>query len=118
MKIYVRINQRLPHQAFYRCGYKFGKSWRELDVDKATAMRLFDEQMLDVSEKCPAELVDYQDKPAGDISKNQTEPANPQGKASPEGETQNNTLTGSEEAKTEEKTAPAEPGKAASTKDK
>lgn len=93
MKIYARIHPKMPHQSFYRCGYRFGKNWHELDVDKATAMRLFAEQMLEVSDKCPPELASGessgQDKPAGDIGSHQDQSTNPPGTPSPESANQN-----------------------------
>lgn len=79
MKIYVRINKRLPHQQFFRCGYKFGKTWTTLDVDKATALRLKEEQMLDVSDTRPEELPE-EVKPAKDTG-DTVQPANTAGTA-------------------------------------
>ena len=96
MKIYVRIHPKMPHQSFYRCGYRFGKNWRELDVDKATAMRLFAEQMLDVSDTCPPELASGepsgQDKPASDIGSHPDQTKSP-GTPSPESANQNGTVS-------------------------
>ena len=76
MKIYVRIHPKIPHQSFFRCGYKFGKNWTELDVDKATAVRLRSEQVLDVSDNRPTEMSGH-DKPAGDIRRGQNQLPNP-----------------------------------------
>lgn len=97
MKIYARIHPKMPHQSFYRCGYRFGKNWRELDVDKATTMRLFAEQMLEVSDKCPPELasgeLSGQDKQTGDIGSHQDQSTNPPGTPSPESANQNDTVS-------------------------
>lgn len=63
--LYVRINPKLGATRFYRCGIEFGQAWQSvIDVDDATAQRLEEEQMLEVTEERPAELDD--DAPAGD----------------------------------------------------
>lgn len=116
MKIYARIHPKMPHQSFYRCGYRFGKSWRELDVDKATAIRLHSEQMLEVSDKCPSELASGepsgQDKQTGDIGSHQDQSTNPQGTPSPESANQNDTVSdGNKQPGTDDDTDdPAETG--------
>ncbi len=57
--LYVRINPKLGTACFYRCGIEFSQAWRPLiDVDDATAQRLEEEQMLEVTETRPAELDD------------------------------------------------------------
>lgn len=96
MKIYARIHPKMPHQSFFRCGYKFGKKWTELDVDKATAVRLRSEQMLDVSDKSPVEL-SGQDKPDGNIGSGQGQLPNPAG-TTPKSENENGSLTGNGDA--------------------
>ena len=55
-KIYVRIRPRASAQRFFRCGLEFLKAWREVAVDDATAKRLEEEQMLEVSATRPAEM--------------------------------------------------------------
>ena len=92
MKIYARIHPKMPHQSFFRCGYKFGKKWTELDIDKATAVRLRSEQMLDVSDKRPTEL-SGQYKPDGDIGSGQGQSPNPAGTTTPKSEDENGSLT-------------------------
>ncbi|MDR0997386.1 MAG: hypothetical protein LBL69_06985 [Zoogloeaceae bacterium] len=51
--LWVRIIQKSPASAFFRCGMQFGKGWREVAVDAATARRLKAEQMLEVSDSAP-----------------------------------------------------------------
>ena len=58
--LYVRIGQAQKSvERFFRCGAEFTKAWTVLnDVDSATAQRLEEEQMLEVSETRPVELND------------------------------------------------------------
>lgn len=57
--LYVRINQRKEAERFYRCGIEFGRGWKKAsDLDDATAQRLEEEQMLEVTATHPAELED------------------------------------------------------------
>lgn len=63
--LYVRIQQRKEAERFYRCGMAFGRAWKKVsDVDAATAQRLEEEQMLEVTDKKPAEF--EEDASAGD----------------------------------------------------
>lgn len=63
--LYVRINQRKKVESFFRCAIKFSRAWQTLEeVDEATARRLKEEQMLEVSETKPDDLED--DASAGD----------------------------------------------------
>jgi ribonuclease E len=63
--LYVRINPRTGQGSFWRCGIQFSQAWQPVrDLDDATAQRLEEEQMLEVTETRPAELAD--DVPAGD----------------------------------------------------
>lgn len=55
--LYVRIKPKTGADAFFRCGMKFTKVWQKLnDVDNATAKRLEEEQMLQVSKDEPADF--------------------------------------------------------------
>lgn len=57
--LYVRVQPRSGQATFFRCGIKFGKDWLKLtDIDAATAQRLEEEQMLEVSETKPADFED------------------------------------------------------------
>lgn len=51
--VFVRVNQRSPATAFFRCGMRFTKEWTPVEVDGATLNRLQEEQMLEVSETDP-----------------------------------------------------------------
>lgn len=63
--LYVRINPRKEANCFWRCGIQFGLAWQLVrDLDDATAQRLEEEQMLEVSESCPADYTE--DEQAGD----------------------------------------------------
>lgn len=55
-ELYVRIQQKQGAVRFFRCGMEFTKAWKRVEVDAATAARLEEEQMLEVSETIPAEL--------------------------------------------------------------
>ncbi|MGB4065386.1 MAG: hypothetical protein WBK19_16300 [Azonexus sp.] len=63
--LYVRINLRMAAESFWRCAILFTRDWKKVsDLDAATAQRLEEEQMLEVSETRPA---DYpEDEQAGD----------------------------------------------------
>jgi hypothetical protein len=52
-KIYVRVKPKSPVAVFHRCAMKFDAAWLEVIVDDATAKRLGEEQMLEVSETQP-----------------------------------------------------------------
>lgn len=52
-KIYVRVKPKSPVAVFHRCAMKFEQAWLEVIVDDATAKRLGEEQMLEVSETQP-----------------------------------------------------------------
>ena len=55
--LYVRIQKKQGAARFFRCGIEFTKAWKTLyEVDEATAKRLEEEQMLEVSETKPADL--------------------------------------------------------------
>ncbi|WP_369952322.1 hypothetical protein [Ralstonia syzygii] len=54
--LFVRVQPKKSSETFHRCGFKFGKAWREVEVDSATAKRLGEEQMLEVSEERPADM--------------------------------------------------------------
>ena len=55
--LYVRIQKKQSAARFFRCGIEFTKAWTKLEeVDAATAARLEEEQMLEVSETQPADL--------------------------------------------------------------
>lgn len=62
--LYARIKPKLGATRFFRCGIEFGQAWTEVRcLDDATAQRLEEEQMLEVTETRPAELDEPQ---AGD----------------------------------------------------
>lgn len=44
-------------ETFHRCGERFARDWRRVDVDAATANRLHAEQMLEVTDKQPEDYV-------------------------------------------------------------
>lgn len=52
--LFVRINLKTEAERFFRCGIQFGREWTRVEVDEATAMRLQEEQMLEVLEVDPA----------------------------------------------------------------
>lgn len=57
--LFVRVQLKSGQKTFFRCGIKFSQDWLRVDdVDAATAKRLEEEQMLEVSEKQP---VDYEE---------------------------------------------------------
>lgn len=62
--LYVRIHLKTGSQKFHRCGMAFTREWQKVEVDDATAKRLQEEQMLEVSAGVPADYVD----PAADAS--------------------------------------------------
>jgi hypothetical protein len=55
VKLWGRIQPKQASQKFYRCGIGFGREWPEepIEVDKATAERLKQEQMLEVTDIDP-----------------------------------------------------------------
>lgn len=54
--LYVRVQPRSGQSTFHRCGIQFSKAWLKVtDIDAATAQRLEEEQMLEVSETKPAD---------------------------------------------------------------
>lgn len=55
-ELYVRIQRKQGALRFFRCGMEFTKAWQRVEVDAATAARLEEEQMLEVSETAPAAL--------------------------------------------------------------
>jgi len=57
MDLHVRVKPKSGAQQFYRCGMLFTLAWALVTVDDATARRLDEEQMLEVSEDTP---VDYE----------------------------------------------------------
>lgn len=57
LRRYVRVKPKSGAQQFYRCGMLFTLVWAMVMVDFATAQRLDEEQMLEVSADTP---VDYE----------------------------------------------------------
>lgn len=53
-QLYVRVAPKSGVTQFYRCAILFTLAWALVEVDKATAARLHEEQMLEVSETEPA----------------------------------------------------------------
>lgn len=63
--LFVRINPRKEAESFWRCAIQFTKAWKKVsDLDAATAQRLEEEQMLEVTETRPADYTE--EEPAGD----------------------------------------------------
>ena len=57
--LFVRIKPKSGAIGFFRCGMKFTPAWQKVEnIDDATAMRLEQEQMLEVSEAQPDDYVD------------------------------------------------------------
>lgn len=56
--IFVRVNPKTGQDKFHRCGIAFSRDWQKVDADNATAKRLKEEQMLEVSDTQPADYVD------------------------------------------------------------
>ncbi|MDD2722225.1 MAG: hypothetical protein PHH47_13055 [Gallionella sp.] len=56
--LYVRINLKTGAERFFRAGLAFDREWQKVEVDAATAQRLQEEQMLEVSEGMPADYAD------------------------------------------------------------
>lgn len=54
-KLWVRIQVRLAAERFFRCGMEFTREWPKepVEVDEATAERLKQEQMLEVTDVDP-----------------------------------------------------------------
>lgn len=52
--LFVRVQPKSGQKTFFRCGMSFSQAWQKVDdVDAATAKRLEEEQMLEVSETEP-----------------------------------------------------------------
>ena len=81
--LYVRIQLKTGSESFYRCAIRFTRDWQKLDeVDEATAQRLKEEQMLEVSEEVPVGYAEpaatpAADTPAADIPAAPAIPADP-----------------------------------------
>lgn len=74
--LYVRIHLKTGSQKFHRCGIAFSREWQKVEADDATAKRLQEEQMLEVSEKEPADYAaTAETAPAGNIPVVPTDPA-------------------------------------------
>lgn len=59
LTLFARIHLKTGGEKFFRCGIEFSREWKKLiDVDAATAKRLKEEQMLEVSETKPADYVE------------------------------------------------------------
>ena len=54
-KLFVRIGPKTGPEKFFRCGMHFVRAWTVVEVDDATAARLHAEQMLEVTDKQPAD---------------------------------------------------------------
>ena len=53
MNLFVRIQKKTGAERFFRAGILFTKDWQQVEVDDATASRLHEEQMLEVSDGEP-----------------------------------------------------------------
>ena len=71
--LYVRVAPKKGIEHFYRCAFLFTQAWRKLlELDEATANRLGEEQMLEVSFDKPA---DYEEsEQAGDSAGSTSQP--------------------------------------------
>lgn len=56
-QLYVRVHLKTGAEKFHRCGMAFTREWQKVEVDAATAKRLEEEQMLEVSADVPADYV-------------------------------------------------------------
>jgi len=56
-KLYVRVAPKKGLTSFYRCAILFTIAWLLVEVDNATAARLREEQMLEVSDTQPDDYV-------------------------------------------------------------
>ncbi|WP_174429687.1 hypothetical protein [Burkholderia metallica] len=54
--LYVRVQPKKGIERFFRCGIAFVREWQEVEVDDATAKRLSQEQMLEVSDTRPEDM--------------------------------------------------------------
>lgn len=59
VSLFVRVQPK-KGEKFFRCGMEFIRAWRKVDVDEATARRLLAEQMLEVTDKQPADYEEPQ----------------------------------------------------------
>jgi len=81
--LYVRVHLKTGSESFYRCAIRFTREWQKLDeVDEATARRLKEEQMLEVSEDVPVGYTEPSatlaaDTPAADAPSAPAIPADP-----------------------------------------
>jgi len=66
-KLYVRVAPKKGITTFHRCAIAFTLAWLLVEVDAATAQRLHEEQMLEVSDTKPEGYVE----PVSDASSNQ-----------------------------------------------
>lgn len=73
--IYVRVQPKTGQDKFHRCGIAFSREWQKVDADNATAKRLKEEQMLEVSEDTPADYVDPAASAQGSAPVAPTDPA-------------------------------------------
>lgn len=76
--LYVRIHLKTGSESFYRFAIRFTRDWQKLDeVDEATAQRLKEEQMLEVSEEVPAGYAEPAATPVADTPAAPAIPADP-----------------------------------------
>lgn len=64
---YVRVKPKSGAERFHRCGMLFTLAWALVTVDEATAARLDEEQMLEVSLVCPVDGFEAGTHGGGDI---------------------------------------------------
>ncbi|MBO9538760.1 hypothetical protein [Herbaspirillum sp.] len=71
--LYARVHPKKGIETFHRCAISFTQAWQKLvDIDEATARRLAEEQMLEVSVEKPA---DYEEsEQAGDSAGSTSQP--------------------------------------------
>ncbi len=67
-ELYVRVKPKIGAEQFHRCAMLFTLAWSLVTVDDATAQRLREEQMLEVSSDTPADDVS----PADSVGQGET----------------------------------------------
>ena len=56
--LYGRVGLKTGNERFFRCGIAFTREWQKVVVDEATAKRLQEEQMLEVSDTRPEDYAE------------------------------------------------------------
>lgn len=83
--LYARVNPKTGIASFYRCAISFTQAWQKLvDIDEATARRLRQEQMLEVSTDKPDDFEERAPETDNAGSATPSAQAAPRASASPE----------------------------------